>query len=312
MKQFNFALDKSTIGSWVNASGQELMEKMILAAQTIDMVTVKPNIKYKEELKYLDTDLLLQAGGCNFTTSGTTSLTKKDIQVFPYKVNESLCPEDLNDTALALSMSAGFNESLPFEAQYLELKSKKLAALLENKIWVNASGSSEFLGWLNAFKADSAVVDAGVNFAATGITDSVLIGMYETMIDAIPAEIVGQTDLVLFLGQDAFRKLNRAFKNTNNIQLQKFDFNGVSMYDFPGYEHLKIRPVNGLNASNNTTKKAVITLASNLVFATDLQSEIQAPKIWWSQDDQNVKFAMTFKAGVNYFFSEYVVVSNKL
>lgn len=310
-KKINFALDKSTIGSWVNGQSQDMMSKGILSAETIQMIEVIPNIKYKHELKYISTDAIFQAGACSFTTSGTTTLTKKDIQNYYFQVAETLCPKDLEDTALSLSMKPGFNETIPFEGQYTELKIKTIQKQMEDKIWVGASGSTTFAGLLNQFSADSSVINANVDFSATGLTDSALIALFETMITNIPEEIISLGDIFLWMGHDMFRRLSKAFLNTNNVLLQKFNWNGIDVFDYPGAEFVKIRPVNGLNASNNTSKKCVITPASNLVFGTDLLGEETNCQMWFSQDDQNVKFLARFSGTVGYYFSEYVVISKK-
>lgn len=309
-EKFDFGLVKSDIGSWSNDNAQELLELEILKAETIASIAVYPGVKYISSMKFLATDALLQAAACGTpTTSGSTTLTHKDVSVKPYMVYETLCPEDLNDTSLQLSMTPGYNESLPFEAQYVASKVKQIQKNLENKIWTNASGATEFGGFFEQFDADADVVDVTAAFSATGLTSAQLIALYDLVIASIPEEVIGMEDLTLFLGHDAFRALSKAFLASNNIQLQKFDFNGVDVFEYPGAEYVKIRPVNGLNAANNTLKRVVITPASNLLYVCDMQSEEENTKMWWSDDDQIVKFISKWKSGVAYKFGEYVVVS---
>lgn len=312
MKKFNFALSVTDIGSWVNDNSQELLEKSILDADTIKYVSIYPGVKYKEQLKFLSTDSLFQSYSCGTpTTSGTTTISSKDLEVKPYMIFEELCPSDLNSTSLNLSQTPGIDTNLPFEGQYVQLKAKEIKKKIENKFWYNVSGATEFSGLIQLFDADDDVVDYTYDFSATGITDSALISAYEDMIDKIPEEVIGMEDLTLFLGHDEFRKLSRAFLNTNNTLLQKFDFNGVDVFEFPGAEYLKIRPVNGLNASNNTDHRVFITPASNILFVCDMMSEEDKSKMWWSEDDQKLKFLATFKFAPNYKFGEYVVASKK-
>jgi len=312
MKKLNFALDVDAIKPWIDENGQELLEKEILAGETISYINTYPGVKYKEEMKIIETDALFQAYNCGTpTTSGTTTITAKDVEVKHFMVYEELCPKDLNVTSLQLSQTPGLDTDLPFAGQYTTLKSKGINKNIENQLWVQASGATNIAGFLNQFDADSDVVDYVFDFSATGLTDSQLIAGYEGMIDEIPEELIGIEDLTLFIGHDAFRKLSRAFKNTNNVQLTKFDFNGVDVFDFPGSEFLKIKPVNGLNASNNTDKRAVITPASNLLYVCDMVSEEEQVKMWWSDEKQLVKFLAQFKFGPAYKFGSYVVVSQK-
>lgn len=305
-----FGLTVSDIGSWVNDNGQELLEKTILAGETLSYVSIYPGVKYKEQLKYLNTDANLQAAACGApTTSGSTVITAKDIEVKPFMVYEELCPQDLNSTSLVLSQTPGLDTTLPFEGQFVQMKSKRIAEAVEKRFWVQASGSTAVAGVLNQADDDSDVVDVVFDFSATGLTDSQLIDGYETLIDAIPEEIQGAEDLTLFLGHDAFRKLSRAFLNSNNVQMTKFDFNGVDVFEFPGAENVKVRPVNGLNSANNTDKRVVITPASNLLHVCDMEGEESS--MWWSQDDRTIKYMADLKFGTAYYYGEHIVVSQK-
>lgn len=312
MKKLNFALDVSEITSWVNENGQELLEKAILESDTLSYVSVYPGVKYKEQLKFIETDALFQAYACGTpTSSGTTTITDKDVEVKHFMVYEGICPKDLNSTSLQLSQTPGIDTELPFGGQYTALKVKGIKKNIENKYWVQASGATELNGLLNAFDADSDVVDYTFDFSATGLTDTQLIAGFYGMIDRVPEEIIGMDDLTMFMGHDMFRKLSRAFLATNNTLLQKFDFNGVDVFEFPGAEYIKIRPVNGLNSANNTDKRIVITPASNLLYVCDMQSEEEEVRMWWSEDDQKLKWLAQFKFGPAYKFGSYVVVSQK-
>jgi len=306
----NFGLTVTDIGSWVNENGQELLEKAILAGETLSYITIYPGVKYKEQLKILDTDANFQAAACGTpTTSGSTVISDKDVEVKPFMVYEELCPADLNDTSLQLSQTPGLDTTLPFEGQFVQLKSKRIAEQIEKYYWVKASGSTFIGGIINQVDDDSDVVDYTFDFSATGLTDSELIAGYVAMIDEVPEEIQGADDLTLFLGKDAFRKLSRAFLNTTNVLLQKFDFNGVDVFEFPGAENVKVRPVNGLNAANNTDKRVLITPASNLLYVCDLEGE--ESRMWWSEDDRVVKYMADFKYGPAYKFGTQIVVSQK-
>lgn len=310
-RKFDFSIVNS-LGAWTNANGQELLEQEILKSETVAAIGVYPGVKYKAELKYLATDALLQAAACGTpTTSGSTTLSHKDVEVKPYMVYESLCPADLDSTALSLSMTPGWNESLPFEGQYVSSKVKQIKKKIEDKLWTNKSGATEFGGFLEQFDADSDVVDVVFDFTLTATTETQLIAGYRKIIAEIPEELVGMEDLTLFMGHDAFRRLSTAFLNSNNILLQKFDFNGINVFEFPGAEYVKIVPLNGLNASNNTDKRVVITPASNLLYVCDMQSEEESINMWYSVDTRLVKFQADFKIGAAYKFGAYVVVSQK-
>jgi hypothetical protein len=76
--------------TWVNDNSQELLAAAVLAGETVDLISIKTGVKYKERLKYLATDAVFQAGGCGYSTNGTTTLTEKDLTVVDVKINEFL------------------------------------------------------------------------------------------------------------------------------------------------------------------------------------------------------------------------------
>jgi hypothetical protein len=187
MKKENFAI-VNNLGAWTNDNGQALLEKNILASETISSISVYPGVKYKSELKVLETDALIQAGACGTpTTSGSTTLSKKDVEVKAYMVYETLCPADINTTSLQLSQKAGHNEDLGFEEAYVTQKVKQIQKKIEDKIWVNASGSTELAGFLNQFDADGSTVKVTADFTATGLTSAQLIALFDllTVLDQV-------------------------------------------------------------------------------------------------------------------------------
>ena len=57
---------------------QKYIAAALLSANSLESgaVTVKPNVKYKEVLKRLDTDSLVADGTCDFTPTSTITLNR--------------------------------------------------------------------------------------------------------------------------------------------------------------------------------------------------------------------------------------------
>lgn len=311
-EKLDFSLVVTDIGSWVNENGQELLETAILENETISFVTTYPGVKYKEELKYLSTDANIVAQACGTpTSSGTTTISKKDVEVKSVMVFEELCPKDLESTSLQLSMAPGTPEGLPFEGQYTAQKVKQIQKSVEDKFWIGASGATAIAGIINQMLADSDVTDVVFDFSATGLTDTQLIAGLNTVIDAIPEVARNYDDITLFLGHDLFRRISRAYLNTANVLLQKFDFNGTTAFVVPGSEDIMLKPVNGLNKANNTNQVVLAVPAHTLLYVCDMQSEEESTKMWYSQDDIIVKFLAEWKWGAAYTFGALSTLSAK-
>ena len=72
--------------------------------------------------------------------------------------------------------------------------------------------------------------------------------------------------------------------------------------------------VMALNALNNVTGTAaamknriICTYSKNLYYGTDLQNEYEDARLWYSQDDQNIKGTIKWKSGVQIAYTNYVV-----
>jgi len=302
------AFTVTDIGSWVNENSQDLISEAILESNTIEKVTLMPGIKYKEQIKFLETDSQIQAASCGTpTTSGSTTLTDKDIEVKSLMVYEETCPEDFNETSLQLSMKPGWNTEIPFEQQYADLKVKNLQKNIEKMIWSStAASTTKCVGWVYSFNNDSDVEDTTFDWAATGNTASDFMGEVYNMVNKLPDEIQDMTDLTLFVSPSLSRKMTQSLVIADGYHIDLTKTDGNSEWEFPGI-NLTVKPTNGLVGQ----EVAVLTPASNLIVGTDLQNESEQFKLWYSDDDLQVKFLQQFKIGTSYYFGEYVVLSQK-
>jgi hypothetical protein len=258
-----------SLTTWVNDNSQTLITKAVLEAETVPYITVIPGIKYKERLKFLDTDAILQAGGCGWVASGTTTLTEKDIEVVSLRTMEEICPEDLNKYSLQLSMKAGYNTAIPFEQQYAEQKVLKIQKAIEEMIWSTTAASTlKCAGFKYLMDNDSEVVDQSFVWFATTWTASDYLAQIYKMQNALPAEIQNFNDLTLFVGHEVFRKIVQQLVIANLYHIDLSANDGLTAFTFPG-TNIKLVAVNGINSKNY----AVLTPASNLVYATDLMGE---------------------------------------
>lgn len=293
--------------TWVNDNSQELLALAVLKGETIDIISLKTGVKYMERLKYLSTDSVLQAGGCGFNPNGSTVLTQKDISVVDVKINESLCPDDLNEYSLSQSLKPGYNKDIPFEQLYMTEKVKHINKAIETNIWANQTGTTTYpAGLINLFLNDTVLTAATyLHQNLTGFTTASewLTAVY-AMQGKLPESIQSATDLTLFVGHPIFRKMVSSLVVGNFYNIDATNNDGMTPFYFPG-TNIKVVPVNGLNSLNNM----VLSPASNLIYVTDLANEQEQIEMFWDPSDQIVKFIARFKYGVNYYFSEYIVLS---
>lgn len=298
------ALSLGGMTEYVKSTSAELLVAAVLKGETINLIKTQPGIKYKDRLFYFTTDAVFQAATCAFNTNGTTTLTEKDVSVVSVKVNESICPEDLDKYYQSLQMTPGWNKTIPFEQVYFTKKMSEIAKTIETNIWANHSGdTTRPAGLISKFIADGSTVHLHQNLTGTTTASDWMTIIYDLQ-NQLPEEIQALPDLTLFVGHPIFRKIVQALVYANLYHIDLSANDGMNPFMFPG-TNIKIMPVNGLNTLNNM----VLTPASNLVYLTDLVSEEDKIEWFWDQSDQICKFIARFKYGVDYYFSSYVVYS---
>jgi hypothetical protein len=252
----------------------------------------------------MDTDALIQSGdACGYTTSGTTAFTQRNITVGRMKVQETLCPRSLEQYWMQTQLTQGSNyEGVPFEQAFSEQKALRIAEALENAIW---QGNAYFSGINQLLNAASGSVVSGNTAAISGaITSTNVISIFDTIYTRIPQAILTKTDLVMFCGWDTFRLLVMAFKANTGVMYNQVDLAGLADGEivYPG-TNIRVIAVPGLTG----TSRIVATYLGNLFYGTDLLSDEEQFSIWFSRDNDEVRFQAAFKAGVQFAYPDLIV-----
>ena len=84
----------------------------LLSGSTLDsgLITIKPNIKFKEVLKIVSTDGIVKDASCDFDATSTLTLSERILQPDSQQVNLQLCKKDFQSDWDAISM--GYSLSL--------------------------------------------------------------------------------------------------------------------------------------------------------------------------------------------------------
>jgi hypothetical protein len=310
----------STLANYTEENVAQLVASSVLGAKTASLIKAQGNVmlgvKSAETINIMDTDAIFQDGSsCGFTASGTTSFTQRTVTIGKIKVNEALCPKDLESKYLQKALTAGSSyDSTAYAAEFSQRKADKIAAQLEIGLWQGDTTSvnvnlNKFDGLAKLVAAASAsVIHANTSgfygtplAASAGITVSNVIAVLDAVYRAIPAEIVGKEDVAIMVGQDVFRTYTIALKNAN---LFAYNFNGSADSEFvlPGTQ-IKVIATPGLNG----TSKIYATQISNLFLGTDLLNEEERFELFYAKEADQVRFVSEFKMGVNFAFPTQVV-----
>ena len=307
----------AALANYTEQNAAELVTSSVLGAKTAQLIksagNVMVGVKSAETINIMETDAIFQSGGsCGFTASGSTTFTQRTVTVGKIKVNEALCPKDLEAKYLQKALPTGsMYDSIPFEQEFSQKKAKVIASQLETAIWQGDTDSgnanlSRFDGLVKLIGAASGVVAANASTYISGaplssITAANVISIFDGIYQAIPAKVVAAEDMVIFCGQDLFRTYTVALKNANQFHYS-IDVKADSEFVLPG-TMIKVIAVQGLNGTN----KAYALRLSNLFLGTDLLNEEEKFEIFYAKEADQVRFVSEFKMGVNIAFPDEVV-----
>lgn len=313
------ALSFTNLSAYTKQLIKPLLESAVLGAETQQLIKsggiTLTEVKSAASIPQFDTDAVFGTQSCGFDASGTTNFTQRTVTVGKIKVEEKICPKDMEAYFLQEALKAGSNYedfgNADFQRAYLERKNKKIAANLEAAIWKGDTTSYDPL--LNKFDGLQKLIAAGspINANVSGytgiapvttITASNVLSVVKGIKNAIPAALKGLTDLTIFCGYDVYDLFVDAGVAANYFH---YDFNDGSKYGglkVPG-TGIQLKAVHGLDGTGDL----YATRLSNIVQAVDLEAEETNYKMWYSEDNNDVRFRAEWKYGVNVAYTTEVV-----
>ena len=281
-----------------------LITKAVFSARTAALFTKQVGIKSAAALNLMDTDANLASGtSCGWTATGNTTFSQRAITVAPMKIQEALCPRSLEQYWMQSQLTAGSQyDGVPFEQAFAEQKALRIAEALENAIW---SGSTLVTGLLTILNAASgSTVSGNTNAVSGSITTTNVISIFDNIYTRIPQAILTKSDLVIFCGWDVFRTLIGALKANTGVMYNQVDLQGLADGDiiYPG-TNVRVVAVPGLLGYN----RLVCSYLGNFFYGTDLLSDEENFDLWYSKDNDEVRFQAAFKVGVQVAYPDLVV-----
>lgn len=307
------AFDVSALANYTKENEALLVTSSVLGSKTASLIKSQGNVmvgvKSAETINIMDTDAIFQSGSsCGFNASGTTTFTQRTVTVGKIKVNESLCPKDLEAKYLQKALPEGSRyDSIAFAADYTDKKAARIASQLETALWQGATGSANVN--LNKFQGlvtliGSSAVEANnatyYGSTATAITTANVVAIFDALYRAIPATVVDKDDMTIWCGMDVFRTYTIALKNANMFNYA-FDGKANSEFFLPGTP-IKVVATPGLNGTN----KIYAIRLSNMFIGTDLLNEEERFELFYAKEADQVRFVSEFKMGVNVAFLDEI------
>jgi hypothetical protein len=282
-----------------NTYGGEFSNKYIAAAllsgETLakELITLHPNVKYKEVIRNYASSVSIAAASCDFTDSSSVTLTEYVLTMTEKQVNLTLCKNNLFNTWEAMQMGFSAFDKMPptFQDFVLAQTAAQVAQQNELGIWKSnlwydsaiVAGQDGMVGYL----VDNSAIVVTASGANSG---SNVVARLQSMLDASPAALYGKEGYQFYVGPLTMKAYQAALSAGNyNFQF----YVGEKPMNFQG---IPVTMCPGLNDSD-----CVLGLKSDLHFGTGLVSDYNEVKFLDMSDldgSQNVRIIMRFTGGL--------------
>lgn len=313
LKKLNFNYDLGGLQNYVDQLSSDIISEAVLTPVTMKYVNVIPGIKGTQNVNLLSETLSVQTGTtCGWSDQGQVTFTVAPVTVQALKTNVSLCLQELNSLWLGAYLNAGsYNENAPFEQAIVDLQTRQIKRYNEDLLWNASSGSSAFSGFIEIFNNTGAVVQLTGQTALCSVTGATVqeqaykvLGQVDNLINALDRNVYDRDDIVIYMSQTAFKCYLTAIRNVNNFHFTEPTLGQVYETFHPQTQY-KVVGVPGLNGSD----LIVIGPMQYMLVGTDLLSDEDSFRAWWSQDFQEVRIMSAWKLGTNVAFPQFFVTN---
>ena len=306
------ATTTSITTSYAGEFAGQYISAALLSGTTLDngLITVKPNIKFKEVIKKVSSDDIVKDASCDFDSTSTLTLTERTIEPTYQSVNLQLCKKDFQNDWDAISMGYSAHQSLPtsFSDFLIAHVASKVAQRTEQSIWNGAAATNgQFGGFKELMLADGDVTDVGGGAAVNAGNVIEKLGL---VVDAINSNLYSSEDMTIYVSQNVARAYVRALGGFSVAATSNAGTNDSGTQWFSGqaltFDGVSLAVANGM--ADNTM---VAAEKSNLYFGTGLLSDQNEVKVIDMADidgSQNVRVVMRFTAGVQYGIGSDIVL----
>jgi hypothetical protein len=287
----------------------------LLSAPTLEQggVSILPNVAFKQVMQKVATDNIVANATCDFTTSGTVTLTERVLTTEEFQVNIELCKLDLAQSWQSAEMGYSAFKTLPksFADFLIAHVAAKVAAKIETTIWGGTNATAgEFDGFKTLMLADGDVIDVTSPLTGAALDATTVISEIGRAVDLIPASLYGNENLRIYVSQKIAKLYVRALggfgasglgANGTNAQGTQWYTNGSLTYD-----GIPIFMANGLGADN-----MIATTVDNLYFGCGLLNDNSLVKTIDMADidgSNNVRVILRYNAGIQYGIGSDIVL----
>lgn len=295
----------SALADYVDQTRTELLTAAQFESETAGYANVQTGIKSSAALQILTNTPVPQDGtACGFNASGDTAFSQRLLTTAAIKYQDALCLRTLEAkwTQHLLKKGQKYDESDLPKAILDDIVSQ-INRINETADWSGDTTSGS--AYLNRYDGLRKIIKAATNeVVATPSTYNATNAraIIQNVISLLPAALMGDPDVVLFMGYDMAEIYRVALMNANlyHVPTRSGDQTGILA---EGSVH-KIVPVHGLDGTNEIY---ALNPDRNLYLGVDMEDEEEKADLWYSKDDDLVKYSFRFRRGWQVAFPAEIV-----
>lgn len=280
--KFKFTIDKS--GATTINITQDKIEDVIYSvfdnSEYLDLVRIITNIKGTQQVPKIFLqgtgglgNGLVDSQGCGFVDTTDLVLTDVPISVTKKRMGLELCLDDLVNTTLEVHISSGArNENLDIEDALLAYFTQVLRKNIQNYVFADSVD-----GILNK------ILTSGTAVTPTASSD---LGKLYDLFEALPADWKNSTEAspIIFISPNLMTGVRSEIITssapiTSSIEVVNNRFN------------LPLTNAVVVATPYLSGTKAVGGIQNYLFLGTDLESDFEDTRIWYSNDNETIRFS---------------------
>jgi hypothetical protein len=273
----------------------EIVAKALLSNVSAQYVTMKPNVPYKSVVRKIDDTVTFAAGTCDFTPTGTITLTERILTLEEFQVQRQICKKDFFiDWTTADVMSGRVNTQI--QDAIIGRLVGGIAAANETIMWsgVNAT-AGQYDGFETIIKAAPGTISAG----SGALNDTNIIATIWDVINTAPAAVKGAAEKpAIYMGQAAWEAY---------MQAQIADGNGWYLTGGPEVNRRFVGMYDIYVCPGMTANNLIFAQPSNLMLGTWQENQMNEVFILDMQNldgSQNVRYGARFYLGAQIAVAE--------
>ena len=284
------------MGEYIRQNENQLFVNATVGAKTLDYIDIMLNVKHKEALNYLDSEVVLAAAACGWNPQGSDTFAQRYIEVHTIEVEKEYCYYDFKQYVIneQMKFQAGRETLGSWEEKIANSQVEAIKAEVEKMLWQGNSGAS-----VTGFLADAAAVSATTVEFASGAT---AVDKVDAIVAALDPKMLAK-GVNLFVSFSDFGAYVRELNGTCCSNRAVIDAASETL-TYLGDSRVKIIPVLGLEG----TGKMVAATPDALVYGTDLEGSETAYRWLFDEKEDKFLFKVMFNAGTAIRFVDEVIV----